>query len=75
MSGHRPRKLSKGLQMNNRNDVIFDMKSMLKRFNIDSDQWVGKNFKEKLAYLKKRMRSNDKIELAESGSKLLDAVF
>lgn len=75
MSEHRPRKLSKGLQMTDRNDVIFDMKSMLKRFNIDSDQWVGKNFKEKLAYLKKRMRSNDKIELAESGSKLLDAVF
>lgn len=58
-----------------RTDVIFDLKSMLKRFNIDTDKWVGKTFKEKVAYIKKKMKSDDKIDLADCGSKLIDALF
>ena len=56
-------------------NVIFDMKTMLKRFNIDTDRWVGKTFKEKIEYLKSHIKPDDRIDFAENMSKLADALF
>lgn len=73
---------ARGLLMspnNNNSDLatstIFDMKSMLKKINIDCDEWVGKSAKEKINYIRKKLRSEDRLNLIDTGSKLADMFF